>query len=147
MKMTARLLAAVPLVAAFAVSLLAQPVMPEDFRLLLRDDSGKTWRETGEFAMSQDAALVILREAMKAQGYAERFDIGGDDGGNPDSGHVMLWIKGDEEIIVSLWKKSGGRTGCSWGVSLKSPSVGGKPLQPEQGTTTKKEKTKDGQQY
>ena len=128
------------LLAAAAAPLLALPSMPAGFRCIIRDNSGKTWRETGELAMAQDAALAEVRKAMLSQGYKERFAIGGD--GN--SVRILLWVKGDEEIIVSLWKKDESLTGCSWGLSAKTPpavpSGGGKEsLQPEQGTTTNKE--------
>lgn len=128
------------LAVASAATALALPVMPSGFRCIFRDDSGKTWRETGEFALSPDAALAALRKAMLAQGYAERFDISG---GNWSSEHVLLWIKGDEEIIISLWKKGDSLTGCSWGLSAKTPPASGLPSgggnfnQPKQQATTK----------
>lgn len=110
------------LIVALAVSAFALPSMPDCFRCIFRDGSGKTWRETGEFPLAPDDALAVLGKSMRAQGYSERFDIGGE---KWDSEHILLWVKGDEEIIVSVWKKADKLTGCSWGLSVKTQMTTG----------------------
>ena len=109
-------LCAICLPALWAVGLYALPTMPPDFKIIREDASGKTWRETGELKMPLAMGLVTLRSSMRTQGYALKHDIF--DKKSPTS-HILLWIKGEEEIIMSVWEKTLSTTGCSWGLSLK----------------------------
>lgn len=105
----------------FAVLATAQTLsMPDGFRRMFLDESGKTWRETGELPLAPDDALAAVKEALVAQGYHVRHDIGRK---NWVGVRLLLFAKGesDDEIIVSLWKKAENLTGCSWGVSAKNP--------------------------
>lgn len=90
--------------------------MPSDFKIVQNDTTGKTWRETGELKMPVAMGLVTIKSAMLAQGYALKHDIF--DKKVPGQ-HLFLWVKGDEEIIMSVWEKTLSTTGCSWGLSLK----------------------------
>ncbi len=103
------------------------PTMPEGFRKIFSDETGKTWRETGEFALAPDEALALVSTSMTNQGYVVRHDIGGKKGWS--AGRVLLFSKGesDDEIIVSLWRKADNLTGCSWGVSSRGPAKTASP--------------------
>ena len=90
--------------------------MPSDFKIVHDDATGKTWRETGELKMPFAMGLVTLKSAMLSQGYALKHDIFDP---RKNGQHLLLWAKGDEEIIMSVWEKTLSTTGCSWGRSLK----------------------------
>ena len=100
-------------VALLSAAAVADPVMPDGFRMTFSDETGKTWRQTGVFPVSPSNALETLRETFRKQGYSERYDIPG----GSDERHLLLWTRKDEDVILMVWKRRDGRTGCSWGIS------------------------------
>lgn len=94
--------------------------MPEGFRRIFTDASGKTWRETGEMPVSQDDAVKAVCAAMLGQGYRLRHDIGS---GKQPGARLLLFTKEgqDEEVIVSLMSRDDAATIVSWGLSARTP--------------------------
>ncbi len=109
--LSAALLAAFALAAA---SIRADPAMPDGFVATWTDDSGLAWRETGSLPQSLSNAVESVKAAMKAQGYSLRHDIF--DKAFPDQ-RLFLFLKGDEEATIMLWRIDAGSSGLSWGVT------------------------------
>lgn len=126
----------------------AAPRMPPEFRLVRDDSTGKTWRETGELEMPFSMGLLALKSAMRIQGYSLKHDItdGKVSAQMVASPHLLLWVKDDEEIIMSVWEKSLSATGCSWGVSLKEGQPGNNKTAAESAVQPKENNENEHQQ-
>ena len=96
----------------------ADPAMPEGFVAMWTDDSGLSWRETGSLPQTFSNAVESVKATMKRQGYFLRHDIF--DKAFPDQ-RLFLFLKGDEEATVMLWRIDAGSAGLSWGVT-QAPS-------------------------
>lgn len=97
-----------------AASIHADPAMPDGFVALWTDDSGLSWRETGSIPQSFSNAIESVKATMKRQGYSLRHDIF--DKAFPDQ-RLFLFLKGDEEATIMLWRIDAGSSGLSWGVT------------------------------
>lgn len=106
---------AVALAAGWAVAVRAEPRMPGGFQVEHSQAANTSWRETGTLPETYDSAMRSLRAALEGQGYVLRHDIPLAAGSDPKI--LMQWEKGTERIIVMLWAKADGTTGCSWGIS------------------------------
>jgi len=92
----------------------AEPAMPIGFEATATNAENTAWREFGFLPMSYAMAVVAVKAAMEAQGYAEKHDIVS---GGGEGRRVMLWEKENEKIILMLWEIDIDKTGCAWGVS------------------------------
>ena len=97
----------------------ADPKMPDGFVATWTDDSGLSWRETGSLPQTFSNAVESVKATMKSQGYSLRHDIF--DKAFPDQ-RLFLFLKGDEETTVMLWRIDAGSAGLSWGVTRTSGS-------------------------
>ncbi len=103
-----------------AVSIHADPAMPDGFVAMWTDDSGLSWRETGSLPQAFSNAVESVKTTMKRQGYSLRHDIF--DKAFPDQ-RLFLFLKEDEEATVMLWRIDAGSVGLSWGVTRTSGSA------------------------
>lgn len=108
-----RLLAAFPVLGWAAAS--AEPRLPGGFQIERAQAANTSWRETGTLPEVYGSAMRSLRAALEGQEYVLRYEIPLAAGSEPKS--LMQWEKGTERIIVMLWAKADGTTGCSWGIS------------------------------
>ena len=91
--------------------------MPDGFVAMWTDDSGLAWRETGSLPQTFSNAVESVKATMKSQCYSLRHDIF--DKAFPDQ-HLFLFLKGDEEVTIMLWRTDDGSSGLSWGVTRTS---------------------------
>ena len=72
----------------------------------------KSWDESGVFELSLVAAKQQLRAKLKVAGYKEKHEI---PLGKKHSQCLILWEKGDEQLIYMLWQIEVDKTGYSLG--------------------------------
>ena len=99
-----------------AISLIAflLAVRPLSAGLVLpqREPAAGSWQETRVLELSMAAARVRVSTRMEGRGFRLKHDIALD---WRETRRLMLWEKGDRQIIVMLWRIDVGQTGCSWG--------------------------------
>ena len=79
---------------------------------------GKGWQTRGEIAVSFEQAQAQLASKISAAGWAHLHTI-------PLGKDRILeaWTRGGEELTLMVWRMAPGRSGFSYGLSLKAGAV------------------------
>ena len=111
------------LVAGIAVADI--PALPDSFVRIGRvDESGKTWRESGQMRMALSNAVETLESTFASQGYVFAHDIAD----SPESSRRLLyWTGAAHDILVMLWRVDNATTGVRWGLSAHGDKPADKP--------------------
>jgi len=114
------------------------PVLPESFERFGRsDESGTSWRESGEMAMSLSNAVETLSTAFEEQGYDLVHDIGSSD---VDT-RILFWSGAETNLLVMVQRLSDDRSAVRWGPTGKEgDEIAAEPS----GTADASAKTGDG---
>ncbi len=73
---------------------------------------GKTWEKSGVFEKTLVASKLQVRAKMTGSGYREKHEIFL----NRNKTHsIILWEKGQEQVIFMLWQINMNQTGYSFG--------------------------------
>ena len=137
---TLRTLAAIGCSALCFCARAGLPALPGTFERTGRtDESGTSWRESGEMATSLSNAVESLSASFSEQGYVLVHDIGPSDGGG--SARIQFWAGPETNLLVMLQRLSDERTGVRWGPTGKEgDEIAAEPS----GTADASAKTGDG---
>ena len=111
------------------------PLLPDTFVRIGRvDESGKTWRESGQMRMALSNAVETLKTSIASQGYAFTHDIAD----SPDSPRrILFWTGLENDIIAMLWRIDDATTGVRWGLSAHGRKSSWKPADSVQTSTSR----------
>ncbi len=84
--------------------------LPRGAVVLQEDESGKTWRQSGEMSCAFPLALTQWDSRLRYQGWRCQDRIPMERGRS-----LTVWQKGDQQITVFLWQIKIGQTGFAWG--------------------------------
>jgi len=76
------------------------------------DDSGDTWRESGEHPASFAATRSDFRVCLNRQGWHRLKTISL--GKHPRPSEITVWQKGSRRVLLMLWERSVGKSGFAW---------------------------------
>lgn len=95
-----------------AVAVTVDP--PVGSRVVVSDDSGAAWSQTGENGCSVALARAKWYGTLTRQRWTLKDEF--HPAGAPDQ-FFSVWTKQDSEIILMLWRIDSGNSGFSWGDS------------------------------
>ena len=84
--------------------------LPRTAAVLQEDDSGKTWRRSGEMGCAFPLAVTQWDSRLRYQGWKCQDSIPLD-----EFRSLTVWQKGEHFITVFLWQIRIGHTGFAWG--------------------------------
>lgn len=84
--------------------------LPRTATVLQEDDSGKTWRQSGEMSCAFPLAVTQWDSGLRYQGWKcqDSIPLG-------QYRSLTVWQKGEQVITVFLWQVRIGQTGFAWG--------------------------------
>ncbi len=93
--------------------------LPQGAVVQQEDDSGKTWRQSGEMNCAFPLAVTQWDSRLRYQGWKCKDRIPMD-----QYRSLSVWQKDEQQITVFLWQIKIGQTGFAWGerASAKSES-------------------------
>ena len=86
--------------------------LPSGAKVVARDDSGRTWRQSGVLQASVPATRQAFSNTVARGGFVCRHVIpmGG------KNGNVLeVWKRSDLQLMLMFWPVEGGKTMFSWG--------------------------------
>jgi len=84
--------------------------LPRSAVVQQEDDSGKTWRQSGEMSCAFPLAVTQWDSRLRYQGWVCQDRIPMD-----QYRSLSVWQKGEQRITVFLWQIKIGQTGFAWG--------------------------------
>ena len=88
--------------------------VPEQAINVRENDSGKTWRMTGELPLPVSEAEMLFRQRIEAEGFVFLHEIPMQQG---KVKKLLAWKKDNSRLILFIWEINDKKTGFSWGVS------------------------------
>ena len=86
--------------------------LPSGAKVVARDDSGRTWRQSGVLQASVPVTRQAFSNTVARGGFVCRhvIPIGG------KNGNVLeVWKRSDLQLMLMFWPVEGGKTMFSWG--------------------------------
>ena len=88
--------------------------LPEDAKVLAKDDSGKTWRQNGVVTGRVEVVQTAFSNQLVKAGFRCKHVIVLEE----KTGRALEeWRKGDQSLLLMLWPGEKDMTMFSWGIS------------------------------
>lgn len=88
--------------------------VPDEAINIKTNDSGKTWRMTGELPLSVSEAEKRLRQKIETEGFIFLHEI---PMRQDKVKKLLAWKKDNARLILFIWEIDERKTGFSWGIS------------------------------